>query len=373
METLGEVYRGNRLIEMIQAGYLRTVRTNLAIAETGARRLASRLFAGIVRKDGTPYANHLARVADGVPAELKPAAWLHDAMEDVGATAESLAAEGIDARTIELVGILTRRETETYSEFIERIAADRDAVTVKLSDLADNMTDGGGPSDRRLVARYKAAVERLAPAAILVRVSTDKQDTARQVAELREVATRNGWAVVEVVEESGISGASTARPGLARIEALALEGRIKRVLVHEVSRIGRRPAIVHAFVERLHDRGVSIYWHAQRVETLLPSGSRNPAAGMMLAILAEMALAERETLTARIKSGLDQARRNGRTLGRPSGSAEDRGEFLGKHADVVALLQRGKSVRDVASRVRKSTATVQKVRALLMSTRTEEA
>jgi hypothetical protein len=40
--------------------------------------------------------------------------------------------------------------------------------------------------------------------------------------------------------------------------------------------------------------GVSLYWHAQSVETLLPSGKRNPAAGIMLALLAEMARGESE-------------------------------------------------------------------------------
>ncbi len=48
------------------------------------------------------------------------------------------------------------------------------------------------------------------------------------------------------------------------------------------------------FVERLEDYGVSLYWHAQGLETLLPNGKRNPGAGIMLALLAEMARAEVE-------------------------------------------------------------------------------
>ena len=40
--------------------------------------------------------------------------------------------------------------------------------------------------------------------------------------------------------------------------------------------------------------GVSLYWHAQRIETLLPSGKRNPAASIMFSLLAEMALNERD-------------------------------------------------------------------------------
>ena len=45
---------------------------------------------------------------------------------------------------------------------------------------------------------------------------------------------------------------------------------------------------------------MSLYWHAQEIETLLPSRKRNPAAAIMLAVLAEMARAETDTLRERI-------------------------------------------------------------------------
>lgn len=205
------------------------------------------------------------------------------------------------------------------------------------------------------------------PVAILVRVSTKRQETERQVHELRAVAEARGWSVVEVVEEDGVSGAAkdADRHGLARVEALAAAGAIRKVLVHEVSRVGRRPAVVHGFVERLLDMKVSLYWHSQRVETMLESGRRNPAAGMMLAVLAEMALAERETLRERVLSGLEAARRAGKVLGRPVGTVMTREQLLERHADVVRLLRAGKSLRDVAARTGKGTSTVKRIKAAM--------
>jgi DNA invertase Pin-like site-specific DNA recombinase len=205
------------------------------------------------------------------------------------------------------------------------------------------------------------------PVAILVRVSTKRQETERQVHELRAVAEARDWQVVEVVEEDGVSGAAkdADRHGLARVEVLAAAGAIRKVLVHEVSRVGRRPAVVHGFVERLLDLKVSLYWHSQRVETMLDSGKRNPAAGMMLAVLAEMALAERETLRERIVSCLDAARRRGTALGRPAGTTMPPEQLLAKHADVVRLLRAGKSLRDVAARTGKGTSTVKRIKAIL--------
>src|SRR6478752_5696365 len=97
------------------------------------------------------------------------------------------------------------------------------------------------------------------PVAILVRVSTNAQDNARQITELQAVATANQWDVVEVIEETGVSGSSHNRPGVDRAIALAESGKIKKLLVHEISRLARNPAVLHVTVERMCELKVSIY------------------------------------------------------------------------------------------------------------------
>lgn len=208
----------------------------------------------------------------------------------------------------------------------------------------------------------------LIPVAILVRVSTTKQETDRQVTELRKYAKSKNYEVVEVCEET-ISGAADAdcRHGLHRTEELARSGQIKKVLVLEVSRLARRNSIAHQYIETLEEFGVSLYWHSQSIETLLPNGKRNPAASIMFSLLAEMARAERETLSERIKSGLAEARRKGRKLGRPSGSGDSNKQFLAKHRDVVRTLKKGHSIRNTAKIVGKGVSTVQRVKAAQMA------
>ena len=203
------------------------------------------------------------------------------------------------------------------------------------------------------------------PVAILVRVSTVKQETARQVSELKSYAEAKHYTVVEVCEET-ISGTAEncQRHGLRRVEELARTGKIKKVLVHEISRLARRNSVAHQFVETLEDCGVSLYWHSQAIETLLPSGKRNPAAGIMLALLAEMARNETETLRERIKSGLAEARRQGVKLGRPQGSAASE-VFLQKHKDIVRLLKSGHSIRNAAKIADKGVSTVWRVKLAL--------
>jgi DNA invertase Pin-like site-specific DNA recombinase len=204
------------------------------------------------------------------------------------------------------------------------------------------------------------------PVAVLVRVSTVRQETARQISELQQHAADNNYEVVEVCEET-ISGNANddERHGLRRAEQLARDGEIKKVLVHEISRIARRNSVAHRFVETLEECGVSLYWRAQNVETLLPSGKRNPAAGIMLALLAEMARNESETLRERIKSGLALARKRGVTLGRRKGTTLSREDFLRKHKDIVRNLKAEQSLRNTAKIVGKALSTVQRVKAVL--------
>lgn len=141
-----------------------------------------------------------------------------------------------------------------------------------------------------------------------------------------------------------------------------MAGAVKKVLVHEISRLARKNNVTHRFVETLEDHRVSLYWHAQGIETLLPNGKRNPAAGIMLALLAEMARSEVETLRERINSGLAEARRKGVKLGRSKGTKIEPETFLKKHKDILKQLKAGQSVRNTAKITRKGVSTVQRVK-----------
>lgn len=206
------------------------------------------------------------------------------------------------------------------------------------------------------------------PVVILVRVSSNKQETRRQISELQAYADAKRFEVVEICREtiSGRAGEAD-RHGLHRAEELARTGRVKKVLVHEISRLARKNSLAHRFVETLEECGVSLYWHAQGIETLLQNGKRNPAAGIMLALLAEMARSEVETLRERINSGLAEARRKGVKLGRPEGTTLDREVFLQKHKDIVRHLKSGQSVRNTAKISGKGVSTVQRIKAALVA------
>jgi (p)ppGpp synthase/HD superfamily hydrolase len=121
-----------------------------------ALRLAVQAHAGQTDKAGQPYILHPLRLMMRMAIEAERlVAVLHDVVEDSPATLDDLRAAGFDEAVVEAVDRLTRRETESYDEFIARIAPHDLARRVKLADLQDNM------DMTRLDALDERAVERM--------------------------------------------------------------------------------------------------------------------------------------------------------------------------------------------------------------------
>jgi DNA invertase Pin-like site-specific DNA recombinase len=78
-------------------------------------------------------------------------------------------------------------------------------------------------------------------AALYVRVSTDAQTLENQIRELRQVARRRGWDVVEVYSDAGISGAKgrNGRPGLDSMLKDACRRTFDIVMAWSIDRLGR--------------------------------------------------------------------------------------------------------------------------------------
>lgn len=105
---------------------------------------------------GAPYIMHPLRVMFEVETEEEMiVAILHDVVEDSSTTLDDLRTGGFSERVITAVDCLSRREDESYEEFIERIRLNPLAVRVKRADLKDNM------DIRRLNNLTEADIERL--------------------------------------------------------------------------------------------------------------------------------------------------------------------------------------------------------------------
>ena len=202
-------------------------------------------------------------------------------------------------------------------------------------------------------------------AVIYSRVSTEgnRQDTERQTNELIEYANKMGYELVEVYEEK-VSGykKNEDRPIFSRMLEEIEKGAIDKVLVWELSRIGRSVIQSLQNIQLLTDKKVSIYIKNFNLETLNDDKTPNSLSMFMVQILFSVANMEAQLTKSRMVSGYRNHINNGGKVGRKSGSIETEEETIQKHSDVLKLLKKKLSIRQISGLTNKSTNTVLKVK-----------
>lgn len=149
-------------------------------------------------------------------------------------------------------------------------------------------------------------------AAAYLRVSTDEQSTANQLAELVELARRRELELVVRYEDTA-SGAAYTRRAFRDMMRAAKERRWRTLLLWSLDRLGRSMAGNLSTVLELDALGVEVL--SVREPWL---EMRGPVRDLLVAIFSWVAQQEREQLIARTNAGLARARAKGVRLGRPS-------------------------------------------------------
>lgn len=200
-------------------------------------------------------------------------------------------------------------------------------------------------------------------AVIYARVSTSAQDYERQLDELRAYADRNGYEVVREFSEK-ISGAKKVeeRAALSDLLDYVDEHKVDKVLIYECSRLSRRAVDFLSVIERLTERGVSVYIHQNGLETLQPDGKPNPIAQLVLGILAQFNSMERSLIRSRMESGYNHYRANGGKVGRKEGYRKSDQQMKEEYAEELRLLRKGYSLANVRKLTGTSINTLRKVR-----------
>ena len=202
-------------------------------------------------------------------------------------------------------------------------------------------------------------------AVIYSRVSSEgnRQDTERQTNELIEYANKMGYELVGVYEEK-VSGykKNEDRPIFSKMLEEIEKGTIDKVLVWELSRIGRSVIQSLQNIQLLTDKKVSIYIKNFNLETLNDDKTPNSLSMFMVQILFSVASMEAQLIKSRMVSGYRNHIKNGGKVGRKSGSIETEEETIQKHSDVLKLLKKKLSIRQISGLTNKSTNTVLKVK-----------
>ncbi|AEI50275.1 recombinase family protein [Runella slithyformis] len=157
------------------------------------------------------------------------------------------------------------------------------------------------------------------------RVSTQDQNLGLQLDALKTAGC-------EKIFKEKESGGKTDRPELLKMLEQVREGDI--VVVWKLDRLGRSLKHLIEIVNELHERKVQFVSLKETIDTTSATGK------LIFNIFASFAEFEKDMIRERTKAGLANARRIGKTGGRPKGLSE---ESKGK-AETAKILYESKSL-----------------------------
>ena len=166
--------------------------------------------------------------------------------------------------------------------------------------------------------------------------------------------------------DKGVSGKIpfSEREGGIKLTNLVNEGKVKEVVVEELSRLGRNTIDTLTTLKSFEEKGINVVVRGMGNLQSMIDGKKNPIWNLITSVMSSLYELERENILERTEMGRKMYVMNGGKLGRKIGSVENRKEFLQKDKTkkIVSLLEKGKSVRDISSRLGVSTKTIVKVR-----------
>ena len=197
-------------------------------------------------------------------------------------------------------------------------------------------------------------------AVIYARVSSsnDRQDTTRQIEDLRKYAVSQNIEIVNVFQEH-ISGAKKNEERQVLTDCLnyCTTHSVNYLLLSELSRLGRSTLQVLRSLEVLHEAKVSVYIQNLGLYTLQADGKVNPIVSVLTTMLAEMG-----NIEYRLNSGRANYIAKGGKLGRKKGSVKTEEKKLEEYRDTIALLKKGYSIRNIAKLQGIGISTVQRIK-----------
>jgi len=172
-----------------------------------------------------------------------------------------------------------------------------------------------------------------------------------------------------ILFDRGISGTKPFRERTNGMKIITMveEGRLKELVVPELRDIGRNTYDTISVLDYMEKHNVIVTIQSLGNLQSIIDGKKNPLWTLISSIMSSLYQMELENLKLRTHMGRQSYLMRGGKLGRKMGSNENVTTFMNKpkSQEIVSLLNRGKSVRDVCGRLGVSPNLVTKVRRIL--------
>lgn len=174
------------------------------------------------------------------------------------------------------------------------------------------------------------------------------------------------WSIEEVFAEK-ISGAkkNIERIALSNMISFVQSHKIDKVLITELSRLGRDTLQVLETLEILNNEQISIYIQNYNIETLNEDKTVNPMSQFLITILAEVARMERKTIRERVASGYENYRKAGGKVDRKQGYTKPVEVIKEEYEKDIQLLKKGYSLRNITAITSTSINTLRKIKTMI--------
>jgi len=179
---------------------------------------------------------------------------------------------------------------------------------------------------------------------VYLRVSTENQSSDLQRSDIEDYLKHKGWSYV-VYYEDKLSGTNSRRPGLQRLLNDIRSKNINTVICWKLDRFFRSIKDLVTTLNELNELQVNFISLRDNIDLSTPSGR------LLAHLLGSIAQFESELIKMRVVAGLNEARKKGIRLGRPTTLVAE---------DIILLRQQGMSLGEIAKRLKVSKSGVHK-------------
>jgi DNA invertase Pin-like site-specific DNA recombinase len=186
------------------------------------------------------------------------------------------------------------------------------------------------------------------PVLLFCRVSSDQQSYDYQLEELKQYCDAHNYEIVETIANNISGRTGNKRPDLDHLFALAKKGTFKKVIVTSVERLGRDARMIRRTIDFLHERKISVVFKNQNFESLDSNSEETFVTNILISVYAEVSMEDNKQRSTKIKSGMANAIKKGKVVGRAVGWKKDNDMLLKEHSKLVKDLKQGLSLNQCA-------------------------